>query len=480
MGERTEGFALRLTAPEGNVGFVEYRRSFAVRGSLSGGPLPERVRLRITLSDAAGKILRHAETANQNAVIDPHHEGFLCVSEKEDPGFRSLQATGFPELLCGNPTLDDPEGERDAAAKCFLTESGFKAVLVSATDEKHGAVKDDGMGMTDENGRPFDVLPEGLYHLEAALWSEEGKEPLLLARDGKTVEIGHRSSQLICRFHPDEHRIWMEKWSRERGFSVISDPLPGYLEPYTGPWKEHMGLLKMYRANDLALFAHPRTAVVCFVYLMDRTSTSYETELAYLQSVRALEEKGRFVCYRYDIGEAELETGAGRRTGTILPFDGPSSVALCRADLLNPDAQIKENEFRLDRAGEQITDTVTDPENAALPSGRTVGVMGVIRPWQMDPEDFCEKPDLTYAIGNAPAEAEYRIELDGRTHVVRKPVGLERIPEGGSVYEFYHLFSIPAGLRGKEGVLTVRILDRKGRPAPGGPAVYKFRIVAGY
>ena len=476
MSKRTDGYALRLTVPEGDVGFVEYRRSFAVRGRLSGPPLPEKVRLSVTLSDENGTLLRHAETTALNAPFDPGHDGFLCVSEKEDPGHRALQAFGFPELLCGRKTPTDPDGERDAAAKCFLTETGFKAILVSATDEQHGAVRDDGMGMTGEDGRPFDVLPEGAYRLEVSLFAEDGEEPRLLARDGKAVLIGHRACQLICRFHPDEHRKRMEKWSREQGFSVISDPLPGYLDPYTGPWERHMGLLRMYRANDLALFADPRTAVVCFVYLLDRTSTSYETELAYLQSVRALEKPGRFVCYRYDIGEAELETRAGRKTGVILPFDGPSSVALCRADVLAEDACSYENTFRLDRARSRIEETVTDLKEAVLPAGRTVGVMGVIRPWQMDPEDFRENPDLTYTVGNCPAQAEYRIELGGETHVFRKPVGLERIPEGGSVYEFYHLFSIPDSLRGSEGTLSVRVIDRKGDPAPGAPAVYRFRV----
>ena len=62
------------------------------------------------------------------------------------------------------------------------------------------------------------------------------------------------------------------------------------------------------------------------------------------------------------------------------------------------------------------------------------------------------------------------------TYVFRKPVGLEWIPEGGSVYEFYHLLSVPDPLKGSEGTLSVRIIDRKGAPAPGGPAVYRFRI----
>ena len=60
----------------------------------------------------------------------------------------------------------------------------------------------------------------------------------------------------------------------------------------------------MYRACDIAQYAVAR--IHMFLYLIDPASTSYETELAYLQQQRIVGDPQRFFAYYYDIGEASL------------------------------------------------------------------------------------------------------------------------------------------------------------------------------
>lgn len=477
--EGRSAFALRIDVPEGECGFVEFRRSFCVRGNISssgGKSLPDGARLTVRLTPFGDeKIILRSVTAEQKRTHgDPHAAGLLRVPEEKDPFFAAFQAFGFPEAI---PPLSEAEN------KCWFDDKSFKAVIVSATDAAHGAVWDDGMHLKDPDGKPYDVLPEGEYLLTAML---SGKGGETLAESKKKVTVGVRKSQAIFRFHPDAHREAMFRWCEENGYAYIREPLPGYLDPYAGEWERHMGFLTMYRANDIALFASPATRVKMFLYLIDPTSTSYETELAYLQSVGALSEKGRFEAFFYDIGEAELSCPGCGSKGKIVSAGAQGNVSLCRIDTLKDGKPASDGVFFTDGSG--ITSFSPAPEDGVLcfPAGRPFALAGVICPWQMDPEDFRKKEDNTYEILNAPDDVVYEFMFDNapwedaglvRTDV--RKTGLERLsPElaGSSVFEFYHVFSFPAPFAGTKGRLSVLAFDRKHLPSPAGKRVYEFRI----
>ena len=472
-------FRLRIDVPEGETGFAEFRRAVSVQGRIlsSSGEdvlLPENVGLTVLLSEADGekRVLRNATADSKNSEIDPLSPGLLCCPESEDPGFSALRAFGFPEAI---------PPRYYAGNKCWFSDGRFKAVIVSATDPETGAVWEDGMSMRDGNGLPFKVLPEGEYVISAVLYDRTTNE--VLGRADKPLTIGIPPVQAIFRFHPDAHREAISAWCKENGYACIHDPLPGYLDPYLGEWKQHMGFLTMYRANDIAMFADPKTSVRMFVYLIDPTSTSYETELAFLQEVGALAQPGRFQAFRYDVGEAEIPVGKEILKGKILSFEDGETVCLCRRDLTSEEA--KEGEYFVD--GRHLSETVpvVREKEIPLPADKSFALMGVVCPWQMDPADFLKRPDNTYEILNAPDSIEYVFRFapsgEGEEEVMTflKPVGLERFapdPVGGSVFEFYHFFRLPERFRGRKGTLSVRVLDRKKEPAPGVGAAYPFSV----
>ena len=84
-----------------------------------------------------------------------------------------MKQFGFPELMVKD--MADPEASmRDATVKCWYSDDRFKAIIVSATDEAHGLICNDGVGFTDENGLPYDVLERGKYRLVAELATKDG------------------------------------------------------------------------------------------------------------------------------------------------------------------------------------------------------------------------------------------------------------------------------------------------------------------
>ncbi|MBP5231739.1 MAG: hypothetical protein ILO68_08405 [Clostridia bacterium] len=484
--DQANGVSIRICVPEGEHGFAEFRRSISVQGEIlfSGNGsriLPDTASLTVFLyaANEPDRVLRAVTAKKKNQALDPHAPGLLCSPETEDPGFSALQSFGFPEAIPPRSLADN---------KCWFTDAPpagrFKAVVVSATGPETGAVWDDGMNMRDESGKPLHVLPEGKYRLKVVLFDRDGGR--VIAEAEKELTIGIPAAQAIFRFHPDAHREAVSAWCRENGYSFIHDPLPGYLDPYLGAWKEHMGFLTMYRANDIALFADPKTSVKMFVYRIDPSSTSYETELAYLQSVRALSDPGRFQAVCYDIGEAELVFGSQKMEGTVLPLPEDKPVRICRMDLFRNGETEKDGEFYPDGSGLEDAEAVREDAEARIPAGRRIALMGVVRPWQMDPKDFVKRDDNTYEIKNAPEWILYDVRFgdSGAEEIpsvsIRKRIGLTRMDgysTESSVFEFYHVFRIPESWSGRSGVLTVHAEDRYGAAAPGKETVYRFSIL---
>jgi hypothetical protein len=315
------------------------------------------------------------------------------------------------------------------------------------------------MGFTDEGGNPYAALSCGLYTVRVVLSLADGRA---LAQAEKAVEIGVYQKQSICRFNPRSHKENMIRWCEEIGCPISKDPLPGYLDPYMGVWYYHMGLLPAYRANDLAFYSNAE--IHTFVYLIDPTSTSYETELAYLQARGQIGDPNHFFAYRYDIGEAVIGEGKPwEQRGRILPFEEGRNLSVCRVDVVNERA--RENAYDLRGCG--VEKSLTNLEALSVEAGSRIALMGVVRPWQMNPSDFILRMDNTYEIRNSVETLRY--VMDDGVRVIateERRLMLERFDGesiGRSVYEFYNLFEIPADASGKTLTVTVTACDRYGR-----------------
>ena len=447
-------YELVFSVPSGETPMVTYGSHFSVVGKiLHRNELPEDAILTVKLLDGKGQVLRFArQDRKNNPNVFAYHPDLTCYDEALDPEREKMKRFGFPELMVKD--LADPDASmRDATIKCWYSDDTFKAIIVSATDCVHGLICDDGVGFTDEKGVPYTALPRGRYGLVAELSDRDGK---LLARVEKVLTIGDRRDQLICRFNPIPHRKNMTAWSERMGFFIMNDPLPGYLDPYLGHWDYHMGLLPMYRACDLAMFEGPK--VQMFVYLIDPTSTSYETELAYLQSKGYVALPERFEAYHYDIGEAEF----GGRTGKIMPFEKDSYLHVYRIDTVNE--QAKENVFDLN--GDSVISSAFDMDVVKVHAGEKIAITGVVKPWQLDPAAFVLLADNTYEIRDTVEKIIYVFDDGVQKQRFERVLLMERVDHGKSigrsVYEFYNLFSVDETWRGKRVTVEITAADREG------------------
>lgn len=453
-----EPFGLTIELPSGEQPLVEYGRHFNVHGEIKHEKeLPEDAVLTVRLLDSKGEVLRYAlQNRKNNHNLYVYHPDLTAYPEEMDPKRKGIYDFGFPELLVKD--MDNPmDSIKDATIKCWYSDNYYKAVIPSGTGTKQGMIFDDGVGFLDENGEPYPMLEMGDYQIEVELKASSGE---ILARAIKNIQIGKRESQAIVRFNPPEHKSKMIKWCRDNRYSVIKDLLPGYLDSYTGTWLYHMGLLKMYRANDIALYKD--VPVHMFVYLIDPSSTSYETELAYLQTRRVIDDPKMFCAYHYDIGEALVGKGrAYERYGKIVEFHEDEYLALCRVDVVNDKA--RENVFNLNEKA--VTAMYFDINEVTVTAGDTIAISGVVKPWQLDPKDFKLKSDNTYEIGDSVQELHYEID-DGETVKTQKrSLLMERIdkkPIGKSVYEFYNLFFIDPSWEGKKLTIKVTPCDKCG------------------
>ena len=453
-----ESIRLTITLPSGERPLVEYGRHFNVHGAIEhDADLPDDAVLTVRLFNSKGQVLRYArQDRKNNRNLYAYHPDLTAYPEEMDPGRKGLFDFGFPELMVKD-TEHPMESMRDATIKCWYSDDNYKAFIVSATGVEQGRIFEDGVGFLDENGAPYPMLEMGDYRIEVEMTTADGES---LARVAKEIRIGRRTAQAIVRFNPWEHRLNMTKWCQDMNFGIINDVLTGYLVPYTGTWLYHMGLLPLYRSNDIALYQD--IPIHMFVYLVDPTSTSYETELAYLQSCGAVGNPKRFHAYHYDIGEALVGSGRSyERRGKIVEFPEDDLMALCRVDVVN--AKAKENSFNLDE--EAVETMIFDLDRVTVAAGDTIAITGVVKPWQLDPGDFHLRRDNTYEIRDSVHELHYELD-DGET--VRQETRrllMERIdihPIGTSVYEFYNLFSIDPSLKGKDLTIRVTACDKRG------------------
>lgn len=431
---------ISISIPSGDIGFVENKRSFVVQGRFDK-PIENDCEVKVCLYDNEHHLVRYAKSNHSNPSIFSYHPDLTCYEEQLDPGRIKMEEFGFPELI-----VEDINNPNDslyrATIKCFYNEHIFKAIIVNATK----SIFDDGLNLLDDNSNEYELLKMGDYLIEVSVL--KGDE--IIGFGSKKMIIGKRDNQLICRYNPVEHKKAIIAWSKENNFSAIEDLLPGYLDPYLGTWYYHMGLLKMYRANDVCLYDDVNVRM--FVYLMDESSTSYATELAYLQSQNKVKDANSFFAYHYDIGEAKVND----REGKIVEFKDNQYLSLCRIDIVNHSC--KENVYYLD--GSNTIESLFDLNNITVSKNSKIAIMGVVKPWQMNPNDFILKDDNTYQILNFPKTIRYKYSLENKDIIESHSLNMERIDSvsiGKSVFEFYNILTIGD----KDIELTIELIDNK-------------------
>ena len=497
---------LEITDPSEEDSIVEYRRHISVQGRIlyetgsgeetgeggpgegtvesgpgegtgEGGPgedgswtpegrIPLGAGFTFLLKNEKGDVLREVGTdIKNNRNIYAYHPLLTTYPEEMDPGRRDFVAYGFPPLVV--KSIASPmESLRDASIKAWFSDQEFKAMFVAATDMEHGLIFDDGMGFLGADGQPLDLLPEGNYVIEVLLRDEEGTE---LAIATRKIRIGSYPDVAIVRFNPPSHKARMLEWFKTKNVHVLNDLIPGYLDSYLGPWLYHKGLLPMYLAGDISQYAN--SVVHMFLYLLDPTSTSYLTELAFLEEQGVVENVERMHFYYYDIGEASLSKvvrgnagtadsvgnvadagmvgdpgnagtadaagdvadagmvgdsgNVGTRTAEILEFAPFDYLALTRIDLV--DGQCKENVY--DTTESHTVKSLVDLEKEPLeiPTGQRFAITGVVRPWQICQEDIHRLKDNTYEWWDGFSRVHYIFDDGEKTWEEDRKPGMERL-----------------------------------------------------
>ena len=488
---------LEITDPSEEDSIVEYRRHISVQGRIlyetgsgeetgEGGPgegtgesgpgedgswtpegrIPLGAGFTFLLKNEKGDVLREVGTdTKNNRNIYAYHPLLTTYPEEMDPGRRDFVAYGFPPLVV--KSIASPmESLRDASIKAWFSDQEFKAMFVAATDMEHGLIFDDGMGFLGADGQPLDLLPEGNYVIEVLLRDEEGTE---LAIATRKIRIGSYPDVAIVRFNPPSHKARMLEWFKTKNIHVLNDLIPGYLDSYLGSWLYHKGLLPMYLAGDISQYAN--SVVHMFLYLLDPTSTSYSTELAFLEEQGVVENVERMHFYYYDIGEASLSKvvrgnagtadtagdvvdagmvgdpgnagtadtvgdvvdagmvgdsgNVGTRTAEILEFAPFDYLALTRIDLV--DGQCKENVY--DTTESHTVKSLVDLEKEPLeiPTGQRFAITGVVRPWQICQEDIHRLKDNTYEWWDGFSRVHYIFDDGEKTWEEDRKPGMERL-----------------------------------------------------
>ena len=430
------------------------------------GRIPLGAGFTFLLKNEKGDVLREVGTdTKNNRNIYAYHPLLTTYPEEMDPGRRDFVAYGFPPLVV--KSIASPmESLRDASIKAWFSDQEFKAMFVAATDMEHGLIFDDGMGFLGADGQPLDLLPEGNYVIEVLLRDEEGTE---LAIATRKIRIGSYPDVAIVRFNPPSHKARMLEWFKTKNIHVLNDLIPGYLDSYLGPWLYHKGLLPMYLAGDISQYAN--SVVHMFLYLLDPTSTSYSTELAFLEEQGVVENVERMHFYYYDIGEASLSKvvhgnagtadaagdvadagmvgdpgnagtadaagdvadagmvgdsgNVGTRTAEILEFAPFDYLALTRIDLV--DGQCKENVY--DTTESHTVKSLVDLEKEPLeiPTGQRFAITGVVRPWQICQEDIHRLKDNTYEWWDGFSRVHYIFDDGEKTWEEDRKSGMERL-----------------------------------------------------
>lgn len=371
-----------------------------------------------------------------NTNIDTQRNDLTLYPKGIDDDLKELKKFGFCELI--------KDGSFNKASnKCYFDDKKFRCLIYSCSN----AIFNDGINLVDDNGNEFKELEKGKYKIVVSIIKNE----IVLCSNYRFIEIGSYNDTLICRVNPIEHKLNMFKWAKENNYAAWIDDLPGYLSPYhNNEWYYHMGLLPLYRANDICLYREGK--VHMFIYQTADNSTSYESEYGYLQSIGVIDNKDRFISYAYDIGETKI----GNRSAQIIELN--EDIHLYRIDKVKDSAT--ENVYDMDE-----TNTIDSLfENYEFVSGDKIAISGVVKPYQLDINDFILRKDNTYEIKNKPNKLIYEFICDDRVKRYEKELNMLRYKSKElerSVFEFYNIFKLDESFKNKTWNLSIKLYDLK-------------------
>ena len=152
---------LKITNPESEKALIEYQRDFEVEGMIFGlEKLEDECELIVSLYDEKGEIVRgvhNTKAGSRKMWLD--HPDLITYKEELDPGKAKLKEYGFAELIVKD--LHDPEASfHDADIKAFLSDRYFRAIIVSASDVKHGRVFESGVPAAENIKASAGIIPD--------------------------------------------------------------------------------------------------------------------------------------------------------------------------------------------------------------------------------------------------------------------------------------------------------------------------------
>ena len=449
--QKTESdIALAINSPSDEFTTIASGRDFKVMGSIEG-EVPEDALVKVSLIDEEGTEIRYAQGSrnNINAVSLDWYEG--PVIQFTDKYELSDIAYTAPELV----NLRD-KSPYDATTKCVWTDDSFAALIVSATDEKHGLYCDDYFNLVDENGNAYDAFPEGKYTIRVTVFAKGGQ---VLAEQEKKINIGGSKSTLILRGGNNDMRKLMEKWAVDNGFMVLADLLPGMY----GPYYQFSTIAMSFAAEGSEYMSVPITTML---YNITESSTSYGMELAaFVQKPHRTDNPDEVQYYCADIGEYEI---AGTKCKLVKMPE--NKMRICRIDSVSDDA--KDGVFIND--GHQIADTdLSDNDGWSVSGNNKIAIMGVTAPYQLNGREIIPDKEkigfYNYCNGIDPLQFTFESEEESFTET--RPMGMYRLEnpddEGSkSVYEFYSMFDSTLFKAEKTYRVTVTAYDRKSELVP--------------
>lgn len=457
-----ESVVITIKTPSDVENTIAAGRHVKICGTLEG-EIPEDASLRVSVLDKDGNEVRYAQAYQKgtNHISTEAYKGDEIVVFSDSDTFEDV-AYSAPEMVVKD--VEHPEETfRDATVKCIYTDEKFYALIVSATDEEHGLVEDDQYNLLDENGEPYDALPEGNYMVSAVLTSPDGE---ILGSAERSFVIGKTKGTII---HEITNKTVIEKggndllfaWTKENSFGLLYDLLPGF-------FGEHyqMSTLPMSVGAETAEYLQGPIEVL--LYNNTETSTSYCLEMAkYLQVPHTIEDADVASFYVFDIGEPRV----GEQTAKIESI-GDEKVHICRIDQVDDEAE----DGVFVTSEEQIVSSDLNARDGwtVLRDG-SFAITGVVRPYQLKEDELVPSATVygDYEYLNGPGTLTYTFTAKDQPDdviTVTKDMGIDRRdaveedPNHKSVYEFYHVFDSSSFRTNTDYEVCVQLSDRKGDP----------------
>ena len=471
--EEANPVRITISAPSETEHVIAPRRHFKVSGHLEGD-IPDDAFMRVRILDKEGNEVRYAETGKKGTgqVCLNAYTGAFTVFSDEDT-FEEIAYTA-PEFVVRD--VNSPElSIHDATIKCIYTDECFYALIVSASDIAHGLAEDDQFRLTDQNGQPYDALPEGAYSVNVSLTSSDG---MLLGTATKAFEIGRTEGTVIHEITSSNAiakggMALLTDWAAKEHFTLLTDLLPGF-------FGEHyqMSAMPMSVGAETAEYLAGRIEVL--LYNNTEDSTSYCLEIAKYLMLEETTEKSEIVnYYTFDLGEPSV----GDVSAKIIGLDD-EKIHICRVDQVDADTQ---SGIFVTTEEQIITSDICAADGWSVKRDGKFAVAGVVQPFQLDKDELTKHSDIYgyYIYENAPKQLIYTfvsendpnkiITLTGNVGVERRD-DVKQTAKSASVYEFYNVFEAAQLREDPAYDVSVRLIDREGTEIEGWTQEFKLIV----